>query len=121
MKQNEWMSLFYKREWYEILNTEDLFNIKGACMYEWVINANEYSNIEIAQENKFTLVETSISFETIISKENIISNNTRLAKKEDLLDILNILKIQYFEKSKFYNRFKNRTFLLRKKVKNIIH
>ena len=81
---DEWMTNFYGTNWYTIKSLADLSDIKGPALIEYVINVNEYREIEKVQELGFMLVETDIEFETIIDHDRGSLPNIRVANENDL-------------------------------------
>ena len=115
---DKWMTKFYGTDWYTIKSLTDISDIKGPALIEYVINANEYKEIERVQELGFTLVETDIEFETIIDHDRGSLPNIRVANKNDLESILEITKECYSSHDKFYNRFKNKSFFTKKQTED---
>tara|TARA_R110000751_G_scaffold34323_1_gene85087 strand:+ start:68 stop:754 length:687 start_codon:yes stop_codon:yes gene_type:complete len=115
---DEWMTKFYGIDWYKIDSLTDLNNIKGPALVEYVIDVNEYKEIEKIQKLGFTLVETDIEFETMIDHDRGSIPSIRIANKNDLSAILKITKECYSSHNKFYNRFKNRSFFTEKQAED---
>jgi hypothetical protein len=115
---DEWMTNFYGTNWYTINSLKDINNIQGPALIEYVINVNEYREIEKVQELGFTLVETDIEFETIIDHDRGSLPNIRIANENDLESILEITKECYSSHDKFYNRFKNKSFFTGKQTED---
>jgi len=115
---DEWMTIFYGTNWYTIKSLADLSDIKGPALIEYVINVNEYREIEKVQELGFTLVETDIEFETIIDHDRGSLPNIRVANENDLEAILEITKECYSSHNKFYNRFRNKSFFTEKQTED---
>jgi len=117
MIKDEWMSTFYGKDWYKIKSADDLENIPE-CMLEWVVPANAYRDIEIAQDLGFTLVETAIEFETLIDYMDPSMKEIRVATQDDFKVIADITEECYLNNTKFYNRFRNTTFFTRQQALN---
>ena len=115
---DEWMTNFYGTNWYTIKSLADLSDIKGPALIEYVINVNEYREIEKVQELGFMLVETDIEFETIIDHDRGSLPNIRVANENDLEAILEITKVCYSSHNKFYNRFRNKSFFTEKQTED---
>jgi len=116
--KDEWMTKFYGTDWYTINSLKDINNIEGPALIEYIINANEYREIERVQELGFTLVETDVEFETIIDHDRGSLPNIRVANKNDLESILEITKECYSYHDKFYNRFRNKSFFTEKQTED---
>jgi hypothetical protein len=116
--KDEWMSKFYGTDWYTINSLKDINNIKGPALVEYIINVNEYREIEKVQESGFTLVETDIEFETLIDHDRGSLPSIRIANENDLESILKITKECYSSHNKFYNRFRNKSFFTEKQAED---
>ena len=110
MNQDLWMSQFYEMNWFKIDNIQEIELIKGPCIIEYIINANDYKSIDLAQKMGFRLVETAVEFETVIDKLYPTKETIRKATENDLFVILDITEKCYLKHDKFYNRFKNKDF-----------